>query len=128
MSKLYTMAVITSHPRLGTKLRFGNQDRTAILVKEGHDPIRYCKLTEEPQEKAVLAAQLAQHPDFQDELAQQTIMEFLGKKSKPVEAVVTQPAEEPVAEVVEEVTDVVVEESTADRKAKGKAKRQAEPA
>ena len=104
MAKMYTMAVITSHPRLGTKLRFGNQDRTAILVKEGHDPIRYCKLAEEPQEKAVLANLLAKHPDFQDELAQQTIAEFLGKKPKA-----TTPATEATTEVVTETTAEVVE-------------------
>ena len=82
MSKLFTLAYVTSHPRLGTKLRFGNVDRTAILAKEGHDPIRYVKLSDTPIDKRTLGELIAAHPDFQDDLAQQAINEFLGKAPK----------------------------------------------
>ena len=94
--KLFTLAYVTSHPTLGTKLRFGNVDRTAILVREGHDPIRYVKLSDEPVTKQQLATLIKDHADFQDELAQTAIMEFIGKSApkpaKETKAAATEPA------------------------------------
>ena len=82
MAKEFTLAYVTTHPRMGTKLRFGNVDRTAILVKEGHDPIRYVKVSETPVDKRQLAELAAAHPEFQDEWAQTAIQLFLVKPAK----------------------------------------------
>ena len=105
MSKQYTLAYITTHPRMGSKLRFGNIDRTAILAKEGHDPIRYIKVSETGLDKVEVAKLALVHPDFQDEFAQTVIQNFL-VKPVPVSKVVETGGESPdqLVQSQEEVT------------------------
>ena len=102
MAKEFTLAYVTTHPRMGTKLRFGNVDRTAILVKEGHDPIRYVKVSETPVDKRTLAELAAAHPEFQDEWAQTAIQLFLVKPAK-----VKQDKESTETTVASETTEVI---------------------
>ena len=84
MAKQYIRAGITTW-KGETKIRFGNQDRTSIMVKEGQTDINMLQLSETPLDKRDLVLLMKDHEKFQDEVSQRLVAEFLGSVAKAEE-------------------------------------------
>jgi hypothetical protein len=68
-----------------TKVRFANDyvGRFKILIKNNHEDIRLIELGEKLT-KADICKVLLAHPDFQDEIAQDAIAEFVVRNVKEI--------------------------------------------
>jgi len=68
-----------------TKVRFANDyvGRFKILIKNGHEDIRLIELGDKLT-KAEICKVLLAHPDFQDEIAQDAIAEFVVRNVKEI--------------------------------------------
>ncbi len=82
--KLFAVVGISNHPTHGYKVRFANDImRIKNLSKGGHTDIRMVELDQAlPKLEAVI--ELKNSPDFQDAVAQATIVDFVERNTPKV--------------------------------------------
>jgi len=105
-SKTFSVAGVSTLPSGATKIRFAKDfvDRFKVLAKNGHTDIRLIELGGEFT-KTEIAQILLNHAEFQDELAQNAITEYVVRNAPELAKELESKQEETEEEISDPMDD-----------------------